>query len=635
MSFIISFCGKNIIFIICALIVFVIQFTSLQVVINYRIFNEDWPFLATYKHFHPNALSQIINVWTKSGGLHTTIQIYYIGILSDLFGHNYSAYHIVNIILKGISALTLFPLILIIFRNRVFAFLSAIFYSMTAGSAGALQFTVKGGEYMAVAFLNIFLISYYYLITKRTSKLLVASSLLFFLTFLLSPSRMFPIFLLVFCIELFYLFKLKNLKNIKYSLLRLLFFYLPVILLAKTAPVSTCCPFASNPQMVIKEVVNGNWYSTLIPFAGIGYSIVTSDFWRFFGKLDQETFNSLKDFITFIFKGPFPIFSVITIFLARFSSSSFKKFFIVVIALNFILEILMFIVASHHFYIRQDLLVPVDPSFFVVSLYASLVALYIFSLSFAYFLEWLKKKNNKILLAIWIGPLFSLIFLLPTWLVQGTLLNYYTAANWYLLVSPIGLSLFFSGIISILYNNHKKNGRIKGIVLSLILVLFAFFYLVNKIEIKRNFLGINPQRVLISDQETLQDKLLAKIGDRSKNGNLILYLNIENDNAISANYYVDSLYLNNIGYWMQFRRPVNSKGCIVAITDLKILMEAYIYKGREKGFTFTGNCVDVDQQEFENYNSGKIFYSLDDFFAFKLKNRNFIDIKNEVLKSLP
>lgn len=594
---------------------------------------EDWPFLPIYKHLNATVIEKLIYIWTNIGGLHTTAQILYLGIISQIFDSHYQTYHIAGVILKGISALTLFPLILIIFKSRFLAFLTTIIYSISAGAAGPLIWVVKGGEYLAVSSLNLFLITYYYTVSKKSISLIFLSSLLFLITFLLSPSRLFPIFFLVSFIEIYILIRNRNIENLKFSIFRIICFYIPTILISKFAPVSSCCPFTSRPQIVLKEVIDGNWHTILIPFAGIGYSLLTSDFWKFFGVLDLKTFINFGDYLAFYLKGPYIIFLLLTIMLSRLISKRPNRFLISVLTLNLLADFIMFFIANHHFYIPEEQKSFIDPSFYLITKYPSLVAIYIFSVAFLSFLEWKKDgEKNKLLLALWIGPIFSAIFLWPTWIVIGTLIGFYTSFSWYLLVTPIGLSLFLSAILVLFYEKFQKRIVTKLFTLSIISLIIFILYKTNGWEIKRDIMGINTEKITVKNQELLHGKLISKIGNNYKSGNFLLYLDITHDPR-GEKYYENALRLRDIRYWILFRRPVGSIGCIVVINDTKVLKDSLYSSNEGLGFIYKGTCS--ENKKLKSYeDKDDVYYRIDELYAYKVQNDEFIDIKEELLKGL-
>ncbi|MBI2600872.1 hypothetical protein HYW42_02865, partial [Candidatus Daviesbacteria bacterium] len=107
-------------FLLLILIIGVSQYLFFGLVLNYGFTPDDWGLLLFYKTLGDNPLSQIPYVWSVKGA-YTTGPIYFIGILNDFFGLNYQAYQITNIVLKTLATLSLFPLILIVFKRKLLA----------------------------------------------------------------------------------------------------------------------------------------------------------------------------------------------------------------------------------------------------------------------------------------------------------------------------------------------------------------------------------------------------------------------------------------------------------------------------------------------------------------------------------
>ena len=624
------------IFLLCAVLVFVTHFIILAPVIQYRMFNlsEDWPFIVFYRSLsHP--LISIINVWTHVG-LHTTAQIYHIGILSDFLMFNYQGYQVVNVTLKAIGTLSFYPLILVLFRNKKLAFLATILFGISSATAGSFLWVVKGSEYIGIALLNIFLITYYFVILKNSKRLLLLSSLLFLSAYLMAPPRMFPQLLLVPLIEIYWLFKTRKISNLKFSVIRVAAYILPVILISLPAPVSSCCPFTSRPPILFKDIVNGNWHNLLDPFAGIGWTLLTNDFWKFFGTLEFDTFKNFVSYLSFLIR-PALIFGILTLILSLILAKKPMKFFLVVFGLNFVSEILMFFVANDNYNITEKILKTDSIGHFVYTKYPTLVAVYIFIIAFASFLEWRKDRANNLLRAIWVGPVFSVIFLWPTWIIMGPLINDYSSVHWYFGIPAMGTTFLLAAILIQLYEKlkHRKLSRIFAIC-AIFLVIVVFFQ-THKTAIAKQYLGINPWKITLQDQQKLHGQLISKLGASARKGDLLLYLDIAEDKVNlrrTIQYYKEALVVYRFGHWVHFRREGNgtiNSGCIEAVTDKEVLKSIFNLKGEKKGFIYTGYCMDKSGML---NTKDKIFYGLDNFYALRLQDGEFIDIKKEVLSNL-
>lgn len=625
-------------FFLCAVVVFFVHFTLYQPVIQYRLFNitEDWPFLVFYRSLYPNPLASVLDVWTNTG-LHTTAQIYHIGILSDFLGFNYSAYQIVNVVLKAVGTLSFFPLILVLFKNKKLAFIATILFGMSSATAASFLWVVKGSEYLAIATMNIFLITYYYTIQKNSKKLLFLSGLLILIAYLFAPPRMFPLPMLIPLVEIYWLIKTRKFSNLKYSIIRAIMLTLPIILISKPAPVSSI-PFTSRPPILFKDIINGNWQNLLDPFAGIGWTLFTNDFWNFFGILEIETFKNLGNYLIFMLRGPVIIFGLFTLFLAPILSKNWKRFFILVFGLNFIFEILLFFIASHHFSIPKELVMPYAPGQFLTTKYPSFIGIYIFIIAFACFLEWRKnKEQDNLYKAIWVGPIFSVVFLWPTWIIMGLLINDYSSVHWYFGIPAMGTTLFMAAILVLFYEKFKHKKIAKSFVTVIIIGIIFIFYQNHGVAIAKQYLGINPERVSLDDQSTIQGKLIDKLGSSARNGDLLIYLDIAGDSLNlrrTTQYYKEALVVTRFGYWVHFRRSGNgviNNGCIDTIADKELLKSIVGLKDGRWVFRYNGYCVDKPAVF---TNKDKIFDDLNNFYAFKLQDGEFIDIKEEILKEL-
>lgn len=629
-------------FFLCSVLVFVTQFIILQPVLSYRLFNytEDWPFIVLYRLLDFNFLDKLIYVW-KTSGLHTSAQIFHIGILSDFFGFNYSAYQIVNVALKAIGTISFFPLILILFKSRKLAFLATILFGISSATNGSFLWVVKGSEYIGIALLNIFLITYYFVILKNSKILLIFSSLLFLLAYLMAPPRMFPQLLLIPLVEIYWLLKTKKLKNLTTSIIRTLVYILPVILISLPVPVSSCCPFTSRPLVLLKDIINGNLHNLLDPFAGIGWTLLTNDFWEFFDKLEMETFKNFGSFLFFLLKGPMLIFGSLTLFLSLILSKKPRKFFLMIFGLNFIAEIFFFFVAGYHFYIPAELINLDSPGHFLTTKYPSLVGIYIFIVAFVSFLEWRKNKDNNLLKAMWVGPIFSAIFLWPTWIIMGYLINDHSSVHWYFGIPAMGTTLFLAAILIQLYEKIKRRKLLRIFSSLVVLVITAIFYYTHGVAVAKQYLGINPEKITLQDQTVLQGKLISKLGPHARIGDILVYLDIAEDTVNlrrTKQFYREALSVHQLGYhfgyWVHFRRSGNgiiNNGCIEAVTDKETLQDKFSLKDGKKGFIYTGYCIG---ESVEPYTKDTVFYPQDNFYAFRILNGEFIDIKKEVIEDL-
>lgn len=640
------------IFFLCAILVFFIQFTVLQPVIQYRLFDmQDWFYLQIYRSFKfldPNPVLQLINSWMHIG-LHETSQIYYIGILSELFGFNYQPYQIANVLLKTLATLSFFPLILIIFKNKLLAFLSTLLFGINSATAGSLQIIALGEEFLAVTFLNIFLVAYYCAIFKKTKMFYFLSSLFFLLTFLMAPPRMFPLLLLVPLVEIYWLFSTRKLHNLKFSIIRAVVYILPVVLISLPVPVSSSdFQFTNKPFILLKEIINGNWHNLLDPFAGIGWTLLTNDFWKFFGRLELETLKNFKEYLTFLFSGPLIIFGIATLILSFILSKKPRKFFIITFGLNFIAEILMFFIANDNYRIFENILKTDDlgqfviirdpnilalqgPNHFLFTKYPIILGVYILIIAFVAFLEWRKDKKNNLLQAVWVGSVFSAVFHFPGWLIQGFLINDLSSIHRYFLVPAMGISLFLAAILTMFLK--RSSWRISALVLVSV-IIFTLFK-ANQSAIKQEYLGLNPERIKFADQQMLHEKFIDKFGDSLVQDDVLFYFDLTSKNlGRSEQYYKEALVVSDIGRWIKLRRENLTFSCMGAFTDFMALKDSIKKVNGQINFVFPGQCDSQDEEIGIRRRNSPHLYKLENLRAFRIENGEFMDIKDELLKEL-
>lgn len=627
------------IFLLCTALVIFIQFTLYQPVIQYRLFDvQDWRYLHIYRSFqflYPDLFSQLINSWS-SIGLHETSQIYYIGLLSELFKFNYQSYQIANIFLKTLATLSFFPLILLIFKNKLLAFLATLLFGINSATAGSLLIVALGEEFLAIAFLNIFLITYY-------KKLYFLSSLLFLLTFLIAPPRMFPLLVLIPLIEIYWLIKNFKLKNLKISSIRILLHLFPVLLVSLSAPISSPdFQFTNSPFKLLQDIINGNWHNLLDPFAGIGWTLFTNDFWKFFGRIELETLKNFREYFTFLFLGPLWIFGISTLFLSLILSKKPKRFFLMAFSLNFIAEILMFFIANDNYRIFESILKTDDlgqfvivrdpnvlaldaPNHFMSTKYPAILGIYILIVAFVAFWEWRKNKENILLQAVWVGPIFAVIFHFPAWAVQGFLINDYTSIHRYFLVPAMGTSLFLAAILTMFF---KRRWRWRPAALPLIFVIILTLFKTNQSAIKEEYLGLNPERIKITDQQMLHDKFIDKFGDSLVQDDILFYFDL------SSQYYKEALVVSDIGHWISLRKENLLFSCTGTFTDLEALKDSMKMASGQIDFVFPGQCDSKDKKLGIRRSNELHLYSLENLRAFRVVSGDFTDISSLVSKNL-
>lgn len=613
-------------------LVIAIHVSLLMVILNNGFTTEEWLLLFDFKTIGPgsNFFDKLYMIFHERGIYYTTY-IIYIGVLETLFKDNYQAYQFTNIFFKILASLSVFPLILVLFKRRLLAFLTTILYSMSYSSVGALQFIVKGSDYLAILFMNISLIAYIYSFTKRKRFYLFVTLILLSLSFIFSPIRIYPLVTFIIPFEIIIWIKRKGLVGLKTALLRLLIILSPYLLVFSimllTFPKFTT-NYLNEPLILFKFVKYGNYQLLLSPFAGFGYTFLTNNYWPIFGELTLDNFQS---YVTFLLKGPFIIYSMLTVLLGFLFTKTPRIFIMRIIILNIAFEVLSYFFITN----ARNQIGPNIKYFYSISIYAIFFGFFVISVAISSFILWLKdKKTNCLLKPLFIGPLFANIFLWGTWFIIGTNLTFKEGIHWYLIIPPIGTNLFLAGLMMLGLDRIKEanlNVSLKKFFAANIFLVLIPIYFISSQEINATFDNLIHLGYKAIDQENMINKLINYI-PKSKNVTpMLFYLEIDKNQEISDTFYMNVLSLV-VGFEekMHFRNLEIVDGCIGLIHEKDKLIESVVVENGIKGFVVNSICV-YNRFSVER---PQIFYKPANLYAFKLRNKKLINIKEELLNEL-
>lgn len=616
------------VYLILVLLVSLIHWKIFQPVIQYQnYFPSEWPFIIYYRALQPHAFGHFWDVWTKYLGLHGTDHMYFIGILSDFLGSNYLMYTVVNIVLKIIATLSVFPLVFIIFRNKLLAFLTTIIFAISSATTGPLDLATNGKDYIALALMNISLIVYYRSINSVAKRASMLSALLFFITYMVSPGRMFTLFLLIPLSEMFWLLTTHKLSNLKISLFRVFVIFLPIILISIHSPASFCCPHEKGPQLLLADTLSGNLYNLLDPLAPLSWTIFPNYYWKFFGILDNQSLDNLGNYLFFLIKSPLLIFGVLNLILAFILSKKPLKFFVKVMILNLIADIVIYFLASKHSIPGGSS--ATEPRLYLM--YPVLASAFILIIALVSFLE---RKSSKISAAIWIGPAISMIFLLPMWIVVGHLINDWFSGQRYYLLPAMGGALFTGAVLTAIYEKSKSNQLSKSLSMVIMFIILFNLYKTNKDEVYLHFVPEDRKDIKISEVSLLYDRLINALGDSAKQGDVLIYFD-ENKSDITPEYLKIVFTFNNFGDIIHQRRALGTTGCIGSFSGKEKLIKSLQIRNNEEGFGINARCFDNDIiPNVTMWLDKPWFFKVKDFHAFYIQRGNLIDITKETLKEI-
>lgn len=623
------------IFLTLILLVIFSQIILLKPIVGQGLTNEDYVGLFEARLYKDQIFTDPINTW-KEIGLHNATHTFYMYFLDVLFGENYTMYLYSSIFLKIVAALLLYPLILILTKNKLLSFLGTLLYAISYPSAGALYLYVVGNEYLGAAFLNLFLISYYYCVKKTTYITLFLSSFIIVLAFLSAPIRIFPVFLIILTIELYLLIKSKF-SQLLSSILRITAIFLPIAiitLLSLGAYGGDAYNLVGWPDF-LKKIMDGNWYLTLYPLWGLGYTFLPVAHFHILGKIDV---SNLSSFLGSLLQTPLIIFSIASSLLAFFIAQKRMRFFFILISVNLLLDIVLFFLSTHHFSIPQNLVREYSGIPFLAGLYSNILANYIISVSFTSLIEWyLTGRNNKLLFWIFILPFLSLLFIVGQWIFTRDYYMYQEGIHRYFVIPAIGSYLFIASLMVMIYQRKKASPRFfAGLVI--IFLLFLIFN-ISKNEIAQLFYGKKGSGKNLQLQQSMKDQALSYIPKDKIKDDLLIYFKFASNKG-NANQWEDTFDWRNLTFWMHIKRSYLTNnsidGCIAMTWDYSELQKMAKIQDGSKGFLYK----DEGNKEMRCFHNG-IGYSLDgklvkldDFYAFAVEGPKVINITEEVKKGL-
>ena len=587
-----------------AFLIILLGFDFLKPVFEIGLTPEDREFILRYKLLGPNPFSKIFEVWSQRGA-YSTIPIYYIGIVESFTGFNYPLIQLISVTFRTLAILSIFPLVALIFKNVWLAVLTTIVVAFSYTTTGALETGVEPSEYLGFLLMNIFVIVYYCFNTRYLLKFgwLIVTSLLLFIAVIMSVMRIYPLLFLLPAVEILLWRSSPQKFKFKYLGMKLFILYLPFLILNYYFPTSLSAHF-SLPE-IISKIVDGNWHLILTPLQGLGYMIPVSKYYDKLGILSMESFSG---YFTFLMGGPLVIFGVSSLILSYVSAKKKLAFFLRVFIFNIFLEILTYGI------VRYQL------DFDLSRIYQTMFGWFLVSLSVNYFIDWLADKQNNLLLSLWLGPSVSLFYITATYFFASVDLSFGGAQDHYLLIPSLGIALFISAVLLLLYNKSSHlwlKATLAGIIISVLVI----WYGLNK-KLTHNYFNLaNLNGRAAAGQEILQTKIKQKLKDFDYSKPSIVYFDTSQIPDGKGPYYSEGL-LTPFPTLMFLKGDQVVDGCIGVIYENSNRLKL-------KKLVHPAVCVDRGKISVQD-----IAIKPENLYAFKIKDDDFIDIKMQVLQEL-
>lgn len=609
-------------FLLLTVIVFGLQIILLKPHLNYGFTPDEWWPLAHFKFSESaNPIEMLSSVWLKEG-IYTTYQVLYIGLLHQFFDFNFQAYQFTNLLLKIISALVLYPLIVVIFKNRLLAFVTTILYAMAYSPIGTLELVVRGSDFIAIFFMCIFLIFYYRAISlgKNSIRWLIMLMVLLLASTLSSPIRIYPLLAFIILVETYLIFERRSKQSLIDSARRIGFIFAPYLLLFVLSP-SSIFRFANvNAPEIFRRIALGNWQLLLYPLGSFGSLFLLNNYWSIFGTIQIKT---ITDYFTYLITIPLFIYLFIALFyliILSIPSKIFFRFLFGILSINLILQLIVYFVAKHHESINSNLKMSYDyfelnPVFFT---------LFILVLSFFIWRRWRSLgENDNILFALFMGPVFTFTFIALTWIFKDYVVLF-KGIHTYLSIPSIGTSLFIGSTLVLFYQKVKSSmGNLGKYIAPVVFLLLIPIFNINNETIKYHF-SLTSYSMDAKEQQAFRDKLWSKLTDFDINRPALFYFNTFED-RLNGRFYEQSM-LGRFSEWMFFKGNYSAKDkCILPVfilDKLDQIKDMIRIKDGLRGFFYHDYC------------GTPTFYPLSDFYAFRLVNKEPVDIKDEILRQL-
>lgn len=228
----------------------------------------------------------------------------------------------------------------------------------------------------------------------------------------------------------------------------------------------------------------------------------------------------------------------------------------------------------------------------------------------------------------WLWAVFSeiLLYLTNSW--SNMILE---SNDKYILICSAGAVIFVAGLITLAFekiiklrNTAFKTFTILLLTSAIILVGWKDYKYMNNYYYRWNE-GEGGSGYW---QDTMYKQFLNKLGRENFKKSIFLYI----DTGANIGQFNTGSFVNPMRYRIYYDENGNliRDNCKVVTRDIKDLEKAYVVQNGEKGFLYDTPCVDAKI----GVVGQTVFYPLSNFYAYKMENKDFIDIKEETLSQL-
>lgn len=595
---------------------------------------DDWRWLFYFDSHQGNNLSNFFAIKNDLNSVHPLQQTYYIGILKAIFGFNQTIFQLITLLFKSLAAISVAFLIFKLTKDKLFSILAIFFFTVFPSTAGIL-YVLTGMNYLIVVFMSFSI--YFYIQSAKKEKKILLASLLFFLALSAGPARSYLLLPIPLMVELV---RLRRSFRPFTFLRRLVIFYFPLIFL-RSYPGSFTPTYEISVRL--KQLASGNLYTLTLPFQELSTLFIDQHILQ-----DILTFGRLLiPFIPPDING-FLVLNSILVTLSMFLGFVFKgkqkmwSFVLKIVVSTFTLEVIFYVLGQ--FGINNGKIAfndlagdpywyaPLNPTVYQASLGG-----YFLLLGGILTLEWWRNQrdNNTLKITVfgWFWAVFSIFLLYITNYRYEMIAE---SIDRYTFVCSAGAVIFIAGIFALSFKGLEKiknlNRKLLLVFLfccSIFMVAYQDYKYMNKyFSDSYNHQGDSGRMVNALIQNNMYQNFLTKFGKENLRKSVILYIDYGGEyGGIAFN---QASFSEPIKYRIFYDENTNliRNNCKVVVTDIKMLEKAFTIYNGEKGLIYDSICV---EPEFGS-KAQTIFYPLSNFYAYKMENEEFMDIKDEIIR---
>lgn len=614
------------IFIVFLLILFVwaIHILFHPHIVNWAMMGDDWRWLFYFDTHNANQIGNFFTIKYDLGAAPPVQQLYYIGILRNIFGLNQEAFQLTQLLFKSLAALSAAFLIFKLTKSKIFAFFVVFFFIVFPSTAGSF-WVVSGSNYLIAAFMCFSI--YFYIQSAKNPKKILLAALFFFLALSAGPARAYLVAPIPFIVELVRL--KKEFKPFIFLRRLFLFYFLPFVFLRSTGD-----QYQLNVNIGIftriEQILSGNYYTFSLPFQMFSALFI-----------DQSILKGFSILLGFVVINFSLLILTIILGIVTYSREKIIPFVVKLMSWTLILELIFYLLALLHSKTGEISFVDQEGNIysrlaFNPTIFQASIGGYIFILGLLLALEWWKNHREKKILMVasfaWLWSVLSILLL-------------YTTNNWWSMIefsndryffsSSLGAVIFTAAIFALSFKALEKKLRSKKIfflLFGIIVMLIAY----KEYKVSDHLYLSFTQRYGGETsfwQETMYQRFLSKFGKDNLRKPIILFIDDTEDPKFNA-----ETFLNPIKWRIYFDENVKLirdntvDNCKVVVRNIDEIRKFYTTYNGEKGFVYDYSlCVNRIISTNGRYN---LFYPLSNFYAYKMVNKEFIDIKDEIIAKL-